>query len=369
LNRLERSSRCQVAIVGGGPAGLASAIALAQEGIGCHVIERTDYATPRIGEHIPPSVKSQFESLGLSCLLDDDVHLPCPGVRSVWGSSEVLDKDYLFHPNGHGINLNRPAFDKDFADRAARLGVAVATESKVLNLSRSGEGWNLVCAWQGTQCRLKADFLIDATGRAASIAKRIGARPVIFDDLVGIVSHAAPTGEDRRVYIEAMESGWWYSTRLTGDQLITVFMTDSDLFDLAAGRTAAWEAMVASSALTRARLHPGSCAVDLYVRSARTQRLDKMHGDAWLAAGDAAMSYDPLSSEGISKGIEWGRKAAQAAAACMKGDRSAGTGYAEEAGKTFSAYLRQRRGYYTAEKRWAGSPFWQRRQSAPVPLG
>jgi hypothetical protein len=41
----------------------------------------------------------------------------------------------------------------------------------------------------------------------------------------------------------------------------------------------------------------------LHVRTARTQRLDQPTGEGWLAVGDAAMSFDPLSSEGISKGL------------------------------------------------------------------
>jgi flavin-dependent dehydrogenase len=363
------SPRCQVAIVGGGPAGLAAAIALAQAGISSHVVERTDYDAPRVGEHLAPGVKPLFESLGISGLLNDEAHLPCPGVRSVWGSSEVIDKDYLFHPNGQGVNLSRPEFDKALADCAARAGVAVATGGKVLHLSRSRRDWVLTYARRDDQYVVTADFIIDATGRAASIAKRLGARPLIFDDLIGVAAPLTTMSEDRRVYIEALECGWWYSAKLTSDKLITVFMTDSDLLGLAAERAQVWDAMVAKSPLTRARLDPRSRPDHLQVRTARSQCLDKMHGDAWLAVGDAAMSYDPLSSEGISKGIEWGRKAAQATAAWIKGDRSAGSRYAEEATRTFSAYLHQRHVYYAAEKRWAGSPFWQRRQSIPSPRG
>jgi flavin-dependent dehydrogenase len=363
------SSRCQVAIVGGGPAGLASAIALARAGISSHVVERTDYDTARVGEHLPPGSKPLFASLGLSGLLNDEIHLPCPGIRSAWGTDEAVDKDYLFHPHGQGVNLSRPAFDQALADHARRAGVTVATGGKVAKLSRAGQGWDLAYARPDGQCVIKADFLIDATGRAASIAKRLGARPRVFDDLVGMAAQVAAAGEDRRVYIESLECGWWYSAKLTNNKFIAVFMTDSDLLGPGAGRARAWDAMLAKSPLTRARLDPQSRPEGLQVRTARSQRLDKMHGDGWLAAGDAAMSYDPLSSEGISKGIEGGRKAAAAAAASMKGDSSAGIGYAQEAGKTFAAYLSQRRGYYAAEKRWARSPFWQRRQSAPRPLG
>ena len=40
---MRHASRCHVAIIGGGPAGLASAIALLREGLAVIVVERTDH--------------------------------------------------------------------------------------------------------------------------------------------------------------------------------------------------------------------------------------------------------------------------------------------------------------------------------------
>jgi flavin-dependent dehydrogenase len=109
-------------------------------------------------------------------------------------------------------------------------------------------------------------------------------------------------------------------------------------------------------------------ALDLDIRTARTQRLDVIEGDGWLAVGDAAMSFDPLSSEGISKGLEWGRKAAGVAAAFCRGDRSAAKEYRESLEAAFSEYLVTRYRYYSVEKRWPDAPFWRRRQVAPAPI-
>ena len=79
------------------------------------------------------------------------------------------------------------------------------------------------------------------------------------------------------------------------------------------------------------------------------QRLDEAAGQGWLAVGDAAMSFDPLSSEGISKGLEWGTKAAVTAAALCRGDQSAAQAYRYEIGKTFADYLVTRYRYYAVE--------------------
>ena len=64
------------------------------------------------------------------------------------------------------------------------------------------------------------------------------------------------------------------------------------------------------------------------------------------------MSFDPLSSDGISKGLEWGRKAAVLAAAFCRGDRLAAPAYRQALNEAFSDYLVTRHRYYAAERRW-----------------
>ena len=47
------------------------------------------------------------------------------------------------------------------------------------------------------------------------------------------------------------------------------------------------------------------------VVAAGTAHLDRPVGDGWLAAGDAAASFDPLSSQGILTAVLMGRDAAE----------------------------------------------------------
>jgi 2-polyprenyl-6-methoxyphenol hydroxylase-like FAD-dependent oxidoreductase len=52
-----------VLIVGGGPAGLATAIELSRFGICALVIERSDYDDVRVGEHLQPSAVLQLNAI------------------------------------------------------------------------------------------------------------------------------------------------------------------------------------------------------------------------------------------------------------------------------------------------------------------
>ena len=87
-------------------------------------------------------------------------------------------------------------------------------------------------------------------------------------------------------------------------------------------RIGIWRQYLDQAPMTAARMASPEPTAELHVRTARTQRLDAPAGDSWLAVGDAAMSFDPLSSEGISKGLEWGTKAAAVAPALCRGQGS-----------------------------------------------
>lgn len=366
----ESVARFDVAIGGGGPAGLATAIALQRLGMSAIVFERTDYRSPRVGEHVPPGTKAALAALGLKDALASGQHASCPGIRSVWGDTQPTDRDYLLHPHGEGINLTRPDFDMSLAARARQLGAVVLTEARIAGLSRDGGSWEVSTEHGGLRTETRCSIVIDAGGRAAPIAKRLGARPIVYDDLIGIFAKvAAATRRNNLVVIEAVPDGWWYSAGLADGGIIATFLTDADLVSTStATRSQTWTAQLKAASMTSARFTSPDQPGELHVRTARTQRLDEVAGDGWLAVGDAAMSFDPLSSEGISKGLEWGAKAAVVAAALCRGDHSAIRAYRDDVGKTFAEYLVTRYSYYAAEKRWPDSMFWRRRRRPPGPI-
>ena len=190
-------------------------------------------------------------------------------------------------------------------------------------MSRSSGLWDISVARHETASDIQADILIDATGRAASISKRLGARPIVYDELIGIVGRVTgPSPQHSLLLIEAVELGWWYSAGLADGTIIATFLTDPDLVDTSkSGRLASWQKQLAASDITASRVVANGD--DLHIRTARTQRLDVTEGEGWLAVGDAAISFDPLSSDGISKGARMGEKGRRAGRGVLPG-RSSG---------------------------------------------
>jgi flavin-dependent dehydrogenase len=86
-------------------------------------------------------------------------------------------------------------------------------------------------------------------------------------------------------------------------------------------------------------------------------------GDRWLAVGDSASSFDPISGRGIFKALHYATSAAAAIAARLNGSTDPTLSYASQVRKEFDEYVRQRKLYYSSERRWLEHHFWLARCS------
>ncbi|HCN71661.1 MAG TPA: FAD-binding monooxygenase, partial [Pusillimonas sp.] len=105
---------------------------------------------------------------------------------------------------------------------------------------------------------------------------------------------------------------------------------------------------------------------------ANSQRLHNFCGDAWMAVGDAAQAYDPLSSQGIDKALRTASHAGhmvhyaltdfEQGLAELDTSNTYVRQYEEEQAQLWQTYLPQRNYYYGMQPRWSDQPFWQRRR-------
>jgi flavin-dependent dehydrogenase len=84
-------------------------------------------------------------------------------------------------------------------------------------------------------------------------------------------------------------------------------------------------------------------------------------GPNWIATGDAALAFDPLSGLGVHKALESGLRSAEAIARYFEGDSTGMVEYERWTIESFRAYLETRHRFYSSVERWPGSPFWERR--------
>lgn len=356
-----------VAIIGGGVAGLTMALSLPQKQLSVVVIERTDYNALRVGEHLPPDTRDLLCQLGLWQRFSADEHLPCPGVRSAWGSEKVYEKDYIFSPYGSGWNLDRRSFDNALAHAVEDSGATILCGARLASLARTSAGWSVEIDVEGRRQVFTASFLVDATGRSSAISRKLGAKRIVHDQQQALIAwlsaDEATECWDATLLIEAVEDGWWYATPLPNNRLVAAFMTDPPLFKQSpVPLNQLWSEKLHHTSHIRKRLD-GYKLIDVCVRPANSYRMDKVANDGWMAVGDAAMAFDPLSSMGISKALSSGLTTANVVECYLKGDAEALDEYAADIAWEFVEYLVKRTAYYRLEMRWPEQPFWRWRHT------
>jgi flavin-dependent dehydrogenase len=360
-----------VVILGGGPAGCATALSLLAAGIDpaeVVLIEASRYERERIGESVPPDCRRLFAALGVLQGFLDEGHAPSYGSASSWGSDELGYNDFVFHPDGHGWHLDRRRFDAWLAAEVRARGVEIRVGLRFLDVIEQGADGALLVLGdaRGEQDRVHARFVVDATGARSQYARRMGARRRELDRLVSVAAFfRLPENAEfpPRTMLEAVEYGWWYTARLPDRRIAVALATSHASFKQRRfDRPRAWlQALVGTrhiiGPLAACEPEPGS----LSICTAPSFVLDRAYGDHWLAVGDAASAYDPISAQGIFKALRDGLSAGRSAAEFLAGRSDALVHHQQDLEQRFDAYAQQRAYYYAQEQRWPDSPFWRER--------
>lgn len=358
-----------VAVLGGGPGGLATALALRRQrpDLSVVVFERSGYDRRRIGETLPPTVRPILERLGAWPAFLADTHLPCRASAAAWGTARLETNEFFDHPHNCGWHLDRRRFDATLARLAVESGCRIRSPARVHRCEPTPEGWRLTYQLADAPPRtLDAGFVVDATGRLSTFAQTRGAKRLTADRLVGLVAFGRFTGsvgrDDLGTLVETVPEGWWYSAGLPGGELITTLMTDADLVRQSGLRTVdGWLSAARRSHHVFPRLAKAARTGPPAVAPAMSFRLDRFGGDRWLAVGDAASTFDPVSSHGIFKALRNGLVASYASRDYFDGRRTWLEKYEYLLADEYAKYQRACASVYHREQRWPTSSFWQRR--------
>jgi flavin-dependent dehydrogenase len=325
-------------VAGGGPAGAATALALARAGRRVALAHHAP-ATFKIGESLPGAVRPILRDLGVWEAFLADGHLPSFANRAVWGGDAPVDTDFIRDPNGHGWHVDRGRFESLLLDAVRHAGVELIDGP------------------------VQARMVVDATGRRAAIARSLGARRHRTDRLVAVYAAFRTHDVDSRTLIEAAPDGWWYTSLVPDGRRVAAFLTDAELMPRRLRNASGFLAAARKTAYVRVAevLELGP-----FTAPAHGAWLEPPSGDGWLAVGDAALAFDPLSSQGMLTALYGGLVAGQAVDAALDGKASAIRAYGDRLTSIRLAYDRNRLAAYRLEQRWPDRPFWARRLAAPA---
>lgn len=375
-----KKTRKKIAIIGGGPAGSATALSLlntlrdAHNNSGVDVdldvalYHRKDTQRWPVGETIPPAANTVLRELGVHHLLDSGKHIPCPGSLSVWGSDAAGANDFILDLSGSGFHLDRSQFDRNLLQEVAQRGGRVSSDHTLRYVNKTANGFDLGFLTDQGESHIHADLVVDASGQGASFARRLGIARNVIDEVISIYARI-PLAEcntlSERTLLEATPQGWWYLAKVPDNHCIVSLTTDKlqistqQLTDVSHW-VAAFESTQWIQHFLRKKINP----TQLHQAPACSAILSACVGERWLAVGDAASSYDSITSAGIIKSLIQGKLAGDAIASWLyQPQPQKFFDYQDAVFMQFNHYIGLRHYLYQQENRFSDHGFWQRRQA------
>jgi 2-polyprenyl-6-methoxyphenol hydroxylase-like FAD-dependent oxidoreductase len=204
---------------------------------------------------------------------------------------------------------------------------------------------------------LRSCLLVDATGRASLLARRLGARRVFFDYLVSASIQVTNPGESG-VWTESVSNGWWNLVAAAGTGTLSFFTLPSTMRSAVSRLNQVFSAVRHLKDVTSIPEVP----VKPDVRPAGSSFTFPSGRKSLLCVGDAVSAFQPLSSAGIAKAFN----DARLVRAMLEGNQQ---GYPSIKVREFDDYRRQLRSQYRLETRW-DTAFWQsQREDLSAPVG
>ncbi len=310
-----------VAVIGGGLAGLTAAIALAQRGWGVTLYESGGYPRHRVcGEFLSPECVAALDTLGLRPAFD--AQRPVPITRTSVTTPDSGSWSRALPATAYG--LSRYALDALLADAAANVGVTVRTGTTVTGVSGSLDNSFTVQTRHETAA---FRIVIGAYGKRSRLDHTLD-RPFVRRDagFVGLKMHYDGPSTADRVELHAFDGGYCGLSHVEDGAVNLCLLARSDRLT-AAGSISAFVAWMGQQ----------NPALGAWLRDA-TPRLDRWQAIAQvsfahkapvkhdlLMTGDAAGLISPLAGDGMGMAFDGGLLAAHHTHAYLREAASATT--------------------------------------------
>jgi flavin-dependent dehydrogenase len=320
-----------VAIIGGGPAGSTAATLLSKAGRRVIVLEREKFPRFHIGESLLPFSMQTFTRLGLQEKLRAHFVEKFGGEIAEAGGEKAAKfyfKDGFASRTDRSYQVTRSKFDKMMLDHAGESGAEICEETSVDDVTFDDDGVTLRIrdleragagdpSYKKIGRELSAKFLIDASGRNSVVGNKFKLKRS-YQHLQKLSLFAHYEGLEREAGIDATLTrmvrtldSWFWVIPLENDRTsIGIVLEAADFKKSGLSAEEFFERAIAEQPLVRNRIGDGRRVSQVYTAADFSYRSEKLTGDRWLLAGDAAGFIDPVFSSGVFLAVLAGEQAA-----------------------------------------------------------
>ncbi len=350
---------CDIAVLGGGPAGCLAAMRLAGQGYDVAIVSTTG-RLQRL-EGLSERIIDIFGVQGCHAALD--AVGPTVERLAIW--------------NGESVARNRETIvDRRALDDGLRQDVRAANvdviDAKVGRVALRNDDIEVRCAASGGKgFALTCRYLVEARGRRAPAPSGRREKGPSTTALTRTIRGVEPAA---RTVVASHRDGWlWFVSVGDGVGHLQIFLdSEGDALPKKAGLAPYFDNLAAElglpDGLLDGLLDGGRFVGAPQTRDASSWIADGLIDERTIRIGDAAVAVDPLSGHGIFEALGSALAAGAAVHTILSDPRSIKTAcdfYSERATDAFYRYCRVGRDFYALETRWPERPFWRRRANWP----
>lgn len=329
-----------VAIVGAGPAGAATATHLARAGYHVVLVDRATFPRDKpCAEYLSPAAEPLLRELGVMEALDVSHPGRLRGFRIYAPGGAIIQGDFSATRDARGepyfetgLAVPRLRLDALLVEAARASGAELRGRWSLARLSRDATTGDYILHPTSSELdAIRARLLIAADGVHSVVARRLGLHVQGRLRKIALVAHIRGI-EGLSEYGEMHVAGRRYvglaplEPRERGDLCNVAMVVDEERDGRAlAGRPQAFllEALATFPAL-HGRLSSLTVTRPTLTTSGLSVRVRRISGERLLLVGDAAGYFDPFTGEGIYRALRGAQLAARVASGALAaGDLSA----------------------------------------------
>lgn len=316
--------RCDVVVIGGGPAGSNVSALLAKEGLHVVLFEKVKHPRYQVGESLLPHFWKFADQIGVSDKIEKERFITKAGGIMAWdGKIRQIAFSRYGHTRG-GLHVERETFDHILLQHAADCGTQVfeTVAVKKVNFANSQKPSAVYEDQRGNdRClgSIACKYVVDASGHGTVLAKQFKARKLInlgqkYLSLWGYYKNSRYVGGDAKSYdpesvlevkpvtfVTSYVDGWIWHIILRNSTSVGLVINTNRIKGM--GKEAQekyFRETCAQTPYMRELLESATFVEgSMRFRPDYSYYSDKICGENFVCIGDAGAFIDPIFSQGI----------------------------------------------------------------------